>query len=208
VAERLAQQLADEEPEGAFYANQWDNRANRQSHYETTGPEIWRQTGGRLHGFVSAIGTGGTLSGVGAFLKERSRDVVVALADPMGAAMYSWFKHGELKSVGSSVTEGIGQGRVTGNVEGARVDEAYQIPDAEALPLLFELLEEEGLCVGGSTAINVAGAIRLARDLGPGHTIATLLCDHGSRYATKLFDPAFLAAHGLPLPPWAGRERG
>jgi cysteine synthase A len=207
VAERLAKELAAEEPGGVLYANQWDNRANRQGHYETTGPEIWQQTGGRVDGFVSAIGTGGTLSGVGAFLKERRRDVVVALADPMGAAMYSWFKRGELESEGSSITEGIGQGRITGNVEGARVDEAYQIPDAEALPLLFELMEEEGICVGGSSAINLAGAMRLARDLGPGHTIVTLLCDHGSRYATKLFDPAFLRSRGLPVPAWLERAR-
>ena len=202
TAERLAKELANDEPNGVLYANQWDNRANRQGHYETTGPEIWRQTGGRIGGFVSAIGTGGTLSGVGAYLKERSRDVVVALADPMGAAMYDWFQHGELKSSGSSITEGIGQGRVTGNVEGARVDEAYQIPDAEAVPLIFELLGEEGLCVGGSTGINLAGAVRLAHSLGPGHTIVTLLCDHGARYRSKLFDADFLAARGLPLPPW------
>jgi cysteine synthase A len=203
VAERMAKALADEDPAGAVYANQWDNRANRQAHYETTGPEIWQQTGGRIDGFVSAIGTGGTLSGVGAYLKEQNRHVVVALADPLGAAMYAWFKHGVLESRGSSITEGIGQGRVTGNVEGARVDEAYQIPDADALPFLFELLQEEGICAGGSSAINVAGAIRLARDLGPGHTIVTLLCDHGARYATKLFSPAFLASKGLPAPPWA-----
>jgi cysteine synthase A len=205
VAERLAAELAEDEPEGVLYANQWDNRANRQGHYESTGPEIWRQTGGRIDGFVSAIGTGGTLSGVGAYLKERRKDVVIALADPLGAAMYSWFVHGKLESAGSSITEGIGQGRVTGNVEGARVDTAFQIPDEEALPILFDLLDEEGLCVGGSSGINVAGAIRLARELGPGHTIVTLLCDHGSRYQSKLFDPAFLAARGLPLPPWIGR---
>jgi cysteine synthase A len=208
TAERLAKELADAEPNGVLYANQWDNRANRQAHYETTGPEIWRQTAGRIDGFVSAIGTGGSLSGVGAFLKERNREVVLALADPMGAAMYDWFKHGELRSQGSSITEGIGQGRVTGNVEGARVDEAFQIPDGEALPLVFELLAEEGLCVGGSTAINLAGAIRLARQLGPGHVIVTLLCDHGARYRSKLFDPEFLAAKGLPLPPWAQRREG
>jgi cysteine synthase A len=202
VAERLAKTLSDQDPAGALYANQWDNRANRQAHYETTGPEIWQQAGGRVDGFVSAIGTGGTLSGVGAFLKEQNRRVVVALADPLGAAMYSWFKHGVLESHGSSIAEGIGQGRVTGNVEGARVDEAYQIPDAEALPLLWELLQEEGICVGLSSAINVAGAVRLARQLGPGHTIVTLLCDHGARYATKLFSPGFLASHGLPPPPW------
>jgi cysteine synthase A len=207
VAERLAKELADEEPNGVLYANQWDNRANRLAHYETTGAEIWRQTGGRVDGFVCAIGTGGTLAGISACLKERRRDVVVALADPMGAAMYHWFAHGELRSDGSSITEGIGQGRVTANVEGARVDEAWQIPDAEALPLLFDLLEHEGLCLGGSSGINVAGAIRLARALGPGHTIVTILADHGSRYASKLYDPAFLASRGLPLPPWAATAR-
>jgi len=208
TAERLAKELADEEPNGVLYANQWDNCANRQGHYETTGPEIWRQTGGRVDAFVSAIGTGGTLAGVGSFLKEQRPDVVVALADPRGAAMYHWFTHGELRSEGSSITEGIGQGRVTGNVEGARVDTAYQIPDEEALPIVFDLLAEEGLCVGGSTGINVAGAIRLARELGPRHTIVTLLCDHGSRYQSKLFDPAFLASRGLPLPPWAEGAKG
>jgi cysteine synthase len=208
VAERMAKELAEEEPAGVLYANQWDNRANRQGHYETTGPEIWRQTGGRIDAFVSAIGTGGTLSGVGAFLKERRRDVLVALADPLGAAMYHWFTCGELRSEGSSITEGIGQGRVTGNVEGAQVDRAYQIPDEEALLVLFELLQEEGLCLGGSSGINVAGAIRLARELGPGHVIVTLLCDHGSRYRSKLFEPAFLAARGLPLPPWIAPGAG
>ncbi len=205
VAERLARELADEEPDGVLYANQWDNPANRQGHYETTGPEIWRQTGGRVDVFVSAIGTGGTLARVGAYLKEQRPDVVVALADPRGAAMYHWFRHGELRSEGSSITEGIGQGRVTGNVEGARVDVAYQIPDEEALGVLFDLLVEEGLCFGGSSGINVAGAIRLAREFGPRHTIVTLLCDHGSRYQSKLFDRALLAARGLPLPPWTER---
>jgi cysteine synthase A len=205
VAERLARELADEEPEGVLYANQWDNPANRQGHYETTGPEIWRQTGGRIDGFVSAIGTGGTLSGVGAYLKEQRPDLVIGLADPMGAAMYHWFRHGELRSSGSSVTEGIGQGRITGNVEGAAVDQAFQIPDEEALPILFDLLEEEGLCVGGSSAVNVAGAMRLARELGPGHTLVTILADHGSRYRSKLFDPEFLRSRGLPLPPWQER---
>jgi cysteine synthase A len=208
VAERMAKDLAESEPAGVLYANQWDNRANRQGHYETTGPEIWRQTGGRVDAFVSAIGTGGTLSGVGEFLKERRRDVVVALADPLGAAMYHWFTSGELRSEGSSITEGIGQGRVTGNVEGAHVDRAYQIPDEEALLVLYELLQEEGLCLGGSSGINVAGAIRLARELGPGHVIVTLLCDHGSRYRSKLFDPAFLAERGLPLPPWIPSASG
>jgi cysteine synthase A len=202
VAERMAKELASEEPEGVLYANQWDNRANRLGHYETTGPEIWRQTGGRVDGFVSAIGTGGTLSGVGAYLRERRRDVVIALADPPGAAMYHWFTSGELRSEGSSITEGIGQGRVTGNVEGAHVDRAYRIPDEETMRVLYELLEEEGLCLGGSSGVNVAGAIRLAHELGPGHVIVTLLCDHGSRYRSKLFDPAFLAGRGLPPPPW------
>jgi cysteine synthase A len=202
VAERLARELADREPDGVLYANQWDNRANRQGHYETTGPEIWRQTQGRIDAFVSAIGTGGTLSGVGAYLKEQRRDVVIGLADPMGAAMYHWFRDRELRSSGSSVTEGIGQGRITGNVEGATVDQAFQVPDEEALPILFELLAEEGLCVGGSSAINVAGAMRLAGELGPGHVIVTILADHGSRYRSKLFDPAFLRSRGLPLPPW------
>ena len=201
VAERLAAELAEREPNGVLYANQWDNLANRQGHYETTGPEIWRQTAGRVDAFVSAIGTGGTLSGVGAYLKERRPSVVVALADPLGAAMYHWFRDGELRSEGSSITEGIGQGRVTGNVAGAVVDRAYQIPDEEALPVAFDLLAEEGLWVGGSSAINVAGAIRLARDLGPGHTLVTILADHGSRYRSKLYDRSFLASRGLPLPP-------
>jgi cysteine synthase A len=205
AADRLAVELADEEPNGVLYANQWDNRANRQGHYETTGPEIWRQTGGRVDAFVSAIGTGGTLSGVGSYLKERRRGVVIGLADPMGAAMYHWFRHGELRSEGSSITEGIGQGRVTGNVEGARVDFACQVQDEEALAVIFELLDEEGLCVGGSSGINVVGAMRLACEMGPGHTIVTLLCDHGARYQSKLFDPAFLASRGLPLPPWVAR---
>jgi cysteine synthase A len=202
VAERLGKELAASEPNGAVYANQWDNLANRRAHYETTGPEIWRQTDGRVDGFVCAIGTGGTLAGVGAFLKEQRSDVVVAAADPLGAAMYHWFKHGELKSEGTSITEGIGQGRITANLEGARVDEAYQIPDEEALPVLFDLLAEEGLCLGGSSGINVAGAIRLARDLGPGHTVVTILADHGSRYQTKLWNPAFLRSKGLPTPRW------
>jgi cysteine synthase A len=203
VAERLAKELADVEPDGVVYANQWDNLANRRAHYETTGPEIWRQTAGLIDGFVASIGTGGTLSGIAACLRERRPQAVIGLADPLGAAMYHWFQHGELRSEGSSITEGIGQGRITANVEGLRVDRAYQIPDAEALPIAFELLAQEGLCVGGSSAINVAGAIRLARDLGPGHTIVTILADHGSRYRSKLYDAGFLAAHGLPLPPWA-----
>ncbi len=202
VAERLAQELAASEPNGVVYANQWDNLANREAHYRGTGPEIWRQTEGRVDGFVCAIGTGGTLAGISAFLKEQRREIAIAAADPLGAAMYHWFKHGELKSSGSSITEGIGQGRITGNLAGLAVDEAYQVPDAEALPLLFDLLAEEGLCLGGSSAINVAGAIRLARDLGPGKTIVTILADSGQRYQSKLWNPEFLRAKGLPVPKW------
>jgi cysteine synthase len=202
VAARLAEELAATESAGVLYANQWDNLANRQGHYRTTGPEIWAQTDGRVDGFVCAIGTGGTIAGVGAFLKEQRNDVVVACADPMGAAMYQYFKHGELKSEGSSITEGIGQGRVTGNLDGVSLDEAYQIPDEEALRVLFDLLKKDGLWLGGSSGINVAGAIRLARDLGPGHTIVTILADVGSRYQSKLWNPAFLREKGLPIPDW------
>jgi cysteine synthase A len=196
VSERLAQEL------GALWANQWDNTANRDGHYKSTGPEIWRQTGGKVDGFVCAIGTGGTLAGISRFLKEKNPKIRTAAADPMGAAMYTWFKRGELKSEGASITEGIGLGRVTKNIEGAPVDDAYRIPDAEALPLVFSLLREEGLCVGGSSGINVAGAIHLARDLGPGHTVVTILADSGTRYQSKLFNPAFLREHDLPTPPW------
>jgi cysteine synthase len=196
VSERLAGEL------GAFWANQWDNTANRDGHFASTGPEIWQQTGGKVDGFVCAIGTGGTLAGVSMFLKQKNPKVKVAVADPEGAAMYSWFKHGALKSEGSSITEGIGQGRITKNIESAPVDDAYRIPDAEALPLVFELLREEGLCLGGSSGINVAGAIRLANDLGPGHTVVTILCDSGTRYQSKLFNPAFLRQKGLPVPDW------
>ena len=202
VSERRAAELAETRSGGVLWANQWDNPANWRAHYETTGPEIWRQTGGRLDGFVAAVGTGGTLAGVGKYLKERNPDLAVALADPMGAAMYSYFKTGELASEGSSIAEGIGQGRVTGNVAEIRVDEAYQVPDSEALPILFDLLIEEGLCLGGSSGINVAGAIRLARQLGPGHVVATILADGGQRYQSKLFDPAFLEQRSLPVPPW------
>jgi cysteine synthase A len=196
VSERLAQEL------GALWANQWDNTANRDGHYRSTGPEIWRQTEGKVDGFVCAIGTGGTLAGTSKYLKERNPRIRTAAADPMGAAMYAWFKRGELKSEGSSITEGIGLGRVTKNIEGAPVDDAYQIPDAEALPLVFSLLRDEGLCVGGSSGINVAGAIRLAQDLGPGHTVVTILADSGTRYQSKLFNPAFLKEKGLPFPDW------
>ena len=202
VAERLAKELASSEPNGALYANQWDNLANRRAHFETTGPEIWSQTDGRVDGFACAIGTGGTLAGVGDYLKQQRADVVIAAADPMGAAMYHYYKHGELRSEGSSITEGIGQGHITGNLEGAVVDDAYQIPDEEALPVIFDLLEKEGLFLGGSSGINVAGAIRLARDLGPGHSVVTILADFGTRYQSKLFNPAFLREKGLPTPGW------
>lgn len=207
VAARLAAELEASEPQGAFYANQWDNPANRGGHFRSTGPEIWEQTDGRVDGFVCAIGTGGTFAGVSAFLKERRNDIVVACADPDGAAMYDYFKHGELKAEGSSITEGIGQGRITGNLEGVRADDAFRIPDAEALPVLFELLRHEGLCLGGSSGINVAGAIRLARELGPGHTIVTILCDFGTRYQSKLWNPEFLRGKGLPVPPWLDGRR-
>jgi cysteine synthase A len=187
---------------GAFWANQWDNTANRDAHIATTGPEIWAQTGGKVDGFTCAIGTGGTLAGVAMFLKQKNPNIKIAVADPEGAAMYSWFKRGELQSEGSSITEGIGQGRVTKNLEGAPVDDAYRISDAEALPWIFELLKDEGLCLGGSSGINVAGAIRLAQDLGPGHTVVTILADSGTRYQSKLFNPAFLKEKGLPCPGW------
>ena len=202
VSERAAAALAGTEKNGAVWANQWDNLANMRAHYETTGPEIWRQTGGHVDGFVSAIGTGGTLAGTSVFLKEKNKDIAVAVADPMGAAMYSYFKAGELKSEGSSITEGIGQGRVTANVAAAKVDDAFQIPDAEAVEVLFDLIREEGLVLGGSSGINVAGAIRLAKQLGPGHTIVTILCDGGQRYQSKLYNPAFLREKNLPVPSW------
>ncbi len=206
VSGRLAEALNAREPNGAIWANQFDNVANRQAHLETTGPEIWAQTEGRVDGFICAVGSGGTLAGVGMALKERNPNVVIGLADPMGAALHGWYTHGELKSEGSSITEGIGQGRITANLMGAPVDASFQIPDAEALPILFDLLEHEGLCLGGSSAINVAGAIRLARKLGPGHTLVTVLCDSGNRYASKLFNPTFLRSKGLPVPHWL--ERG
>jgi len=199
---RLAEQLAKTQKGGAIWANQFDNTANRQAHLEGTGPEIWEQTGGKIDGFTCAVGTGGTLAGVALALKGRSKSVRVAAADPLGASIYSWIKHGTLDSHGSSITEGIGQGRVTGNLEGAPIDDAYEIPDEEALPILFDLLEHEGLAMGGSTGINVGGAIHLARDLGPGHTIVTILADYGNRYQSKLFNPAFLREKGLPCPPW------
>jgi cysteine synthase A len=202
VSGRLAERLAQSEPSGAIWANQFDNVANRQGHLETTGPEIWRQTGGRIDGFICAVGTGGTLAGVGTALKERNPNVTIGLADPMGAALYSYYTAGKLKAEGTSITEGIGQGRITKNLEGAPIDVAFQIPDEEALPIIFDLLQHEGLCLGGSSGINVAGAIRLARQLGRGHTIVTVLADYGTRYQSRLFDPAFLRAKNLPVPAW------
>ena len=199
---RLAAELAEKHEAGAVWANQFDNVANRQAHIETTGPEIWHQTDGKVDGFTCAIGTGGTLAGIGLYLKEQNPNVRIAAADPMGANMYHWFKHGELRSEGTSITEGIGQGRVTANIEGAPIDDAYQISDAEALPIVFDLLKDEGLCLGGSSGINIAGALRMAQDLGPGHTIVTILCDFGTRYQSKLFNPDFLKEQGLPYPDW------
>ncbi len=202
VSERLARELAGSEPNGAIWANQFDNVANRTGHYRTTGPEIWQQTDGKVDGFICSVGTGGTLAGVGLALKEKSPKVQIGLADPMGAALYHYYKHGELKAEGSSITEGIGQGRITKNLQGAPVDRAYQISDTEALPYCFDLLKYEGLCVGGSSGINVAGAVRMAREMGPGHTIVTILCDYGTRYFSKLFNPAFLRQNNLPVPDW------
>ncbi|HTP91133.1 MAG TPA: cysteine synthase A [Xanthobacteraceae bacterium] len=206
ISGRLAAQLAQTEKNGAVWANQFDNVANRQGHVETTGPEIWNQTDGKVDGFVCAVGSGGTLAGVGMALKARRSAVRIALADPMGAALYSYYTTGVLKSEGSSITEGIGQGRITKNLENAPIDVAYQIPDSEALPLIFDLLEHEGLCVGGSTGINIAGAVRLAKELGPGHIIVTILADYGTRYQSKLFNPAFLREKKLPVPSWLERK--
>ena len=199
---RIAEELARTEPNGAIWANQFDNTANRMGHYRTTGPEIWAQTGGRLDAFTCAVGTGGTLAGVGMYLKERDPAVRIVLADPMGAALFNYYKHGELKAEGSSISEGIGQGRITANLEGAPVDDACQITDAEALPYIFDLVLDEGLVLGGSSAINIAGAVRVARDLGAGHVIVTLLCDYGTRYQSKLFNPEFLREKDLPVPTW------
>jgi cysteine synthase len=187
---------------GGVWANQFDNIANREAHIHTTGPEIWNQTDGKVDGFVCAVGSGGTLAGVSMALKERNKNIKIALADPMGAALYSYYKTGELKSEGSSITEGIGQGRITKNLEGLTVDDAFQILDNEAIQIAFDLLEHEGLCMGGSTGVNVAGAMRLAKQLGPGHTIVTILCDFGTRYASKLFNPTFLRSKNLPVPAW------
>lgn len=197
---RLAAELAKSEPNGAIWANQFDNIANRQAHVETTGPEIWQQTQGKVDGFICAVGSGGTLAGVAQAL--QSKGVKIGLADPMGAALYSYYTQGEFKSEGSSISEGIGQGRITGNLEGLTPDFCAQIPDEEALPIVFDLLAEEGLCLGGSSGVNVAGAIRLAREIGPGHTIVTILCDYGTRYQSKLYNPQFLREKGLPVPAW------
>jgi len=199
---RLAQERAATEPNGVLWANQFDNIANRDAHFQTTGPEIWAQTDGRVDGFICAVGSGGTLAGVAMALRERKPDIAIGLADPFGASLYNWYTHGELKAEGTSITEGIGQGRITGNLEGLTIDHAYQIGDAEALDILFDLVQHEGLCLGGSAGINIAGAMALARTLGPGKTIVTILCDSGSRYQSKLFNPAFLAEKGLPIPPW------
>jgi cysteine synthase A len=204
---RLADALAKTEPNGAVWANQWDNTANRQAHIETTAEEIWADTDGKVDGFVSAVGSGGTLGGVSDGLKAKRKSIQIALADVPGAALYSFYKTGALKSEGSSITEGIGQGRITKNIEGAAVDRAYLIPDAESVAICFQLLEQEGLCVGGSTGVNVAGAIQLAKEMGPGRTIVTLLCDYGTRYSSKLFNPAFLKSKNLPVPGWLVGER-
>jgi cysteine synthase A len=204
---RLAEELNAKEPNGAIWANQFDNVANRQIHVETTGPEIWNQTDGKVAGFVSAIGTGGTLAGVAAALRAKNPNVKIALADPPGAALFNYYKHGELKAEGSSITEGIGQGRVTANLEGFKPDEAFQIQDAESVPFCFELLRDEGLCLGTSSGVNVAGAYHLARALGRGNIIVTILCDYGTRYASRLYNPDFLRSKGLPVPEWLENKK-
>ena len=199
---RLAEEFNQTEPNGAIWANQFDNVANRQAHVETTGPEIWEQTEGRIDGFICAVGSGGTLAGVAEALRSRRSDICIGLADPMGASLYHWYAHGELKAEGTSISEGIGQGRITANLEGLSVDKPYQVSDEEMLRVIYDLATHEGLIMGGSTGINVAGAIRLAQDLGPGHTIVTILCDQGARYQSKIYNPAFLRERGLPVPEW------
>jgi cysteine synthase len=207
VGKRLADQLRKTEPNGVLFADQWNNLDNAKAHYESTGPEIWQQTGGKVDGFICSVGSGGTLAGTSAYLKEKNKGIVTACADPRGAAMYELFKHGEPKvTPGGSITEGIGLGRVTAIIGAAKVDDAFLIPDEEAVPVIYELLEHEGLCVGGSTGINVAGAIRLARQMGPGHTIVTILCDSGYRYQSKLFNPDFMRSKNLPVPAWLERQ--
>ena len=202
VSERIANEINNDHPQGAIWANQFDNTANRRAHYETTGPEIWRELDGKVDGFTCAVGTGGTLAGVGMALKERKQDIKIALSDPMGSALYNFYKNGELKAEGSSITEGIGQGRETANLVGAPVDDAYRVLDEEALPIIFDLLQKEGLCLGTSSGINVAGAIQMAKELGPGHNIVTILCDYGTRYQSRLFNVEFLKSKGLPFPCW------
>ncbi len=199
---RLAEQIAAEDLNGAVWANQFDNVVNRQAHIETTAPEIWRDTDGKVDGFICAVGSGGTLAGVSVGLKERSKDIKIGIADPGGAALYNYYANGEMKAEGTSITEGIGQGRVTANLEGFTPDFAYRIPDDEAFPIVYDLIQEEGLCLGGSSGINIAGAIRMAREMGPGHTIVTVLCDYGNRYQSKLFNPDFLRSKELPVPGW------
>ena len=199
---RLAEQLAKSHPQGAIWANQFDNVANRQAHIDTTGPEIWEQTGGKVDGFICAAGSGGTIAGVATALRERNPNIKIGLADPGGAALYGYYANGELKAEGTSITEGIGQGRITANLEGLTVDFPYRIPDEEAMPLVFDLMQNEGLVLGGSSGINIAGAVRLARDLGPGHTIVTILCDYATRYQAKMFNPEFMRSKDIPVPDW------
>ncbi|HVE00069.1 MAG TPA: cysteine synthase A [Sphingomicrobium sp.] len=206
VSGRMAEKLARTEPNGAIWANQFDNVANRQAHIETTGPEIWEQTSGKVDGFICAVGTGGTLAGVATALRERNPGIAIGLADPPGAALFNYYTTGELKAEGSSITEGIGQGRITANLEGLTIDHAFQIPDPESVQVCFDLLEHEGLCMGPSSGVNVAGAIRLARELGPGRTIVTILADYGNRYQSKLFNADFLRSKGLPVPSWLDRK--
>jgi cysteine synthase A len=202
ISGKIAQERAATEPNGAIWANQFDNLANREAHYLTTGPEVWAQTGGKVDGFICAVGSGGTLAGVAQALREKKPGVSIGLADPLGSALFNYYSAGELKAEGGSITEGIGQGRITANLEGLKIDQAYQIGDLEAVTQVFDLVQHEGLCLGGSSGINIAGAIRLGRELGPGATVVTILCDHGSRYQSKLFNPAFLRERGLPTPPW------
>jgi len=202
VSERMANEIGQDHPQGVIWANQFDNIANRRAHFETTGPEIWQELDGKIDGFTCSVGTGGTLAGVGMALKERNTDIKIALSDPMGSALFNFYKFGNLKAEGSSITEGIGQGRETANLVGAPIDDAYQITDEEALPIVYGLLQNEGLCMGTSSGINVAGAIRMAKELGPGHNIVTILCDYGTRYQSKLFNVEFLKSKGLPFPNW------
>jgi len=202
IAKRIAEDKSQTEPNGAIWANQFDNIANRQGHIDTTGPEIWRDTDGQVDGFICAVGSGGTLGGVSMALKARNPDIQIGIADPGGAALYNWYRNGELKAEGTSITEGIGQGRVTANLEGVLVDHAFRVEDKEWLPVLYDLIQHEGICVGGSSALNIVGAMKLARALGPGKTIVTILCDYANRYQSKLLNPAFLRSKDLPIPPW------